>query len=103
MKIQTPDSADAPVLSVQQLKALLAACKGEGTIALRDKAILWMLLETGLRHMELQKLMLFDVNAREGTCYVRRGKGGRPRTVVFGPATAHPNGCGCACSPPPGA
>lgn len=32
--------------------------------------------------MELQKLMLSDVNAKEGTCYVRRGKGGRPRMVV---------------------
>lgn len=38
--------------------------------------------------MELQKLMLSDVNAKEGTCYVRRGKGGRPRMVVFGPAAA---------------
>jgi integrase/recombinase XerC len=88
MKHRTPGMADVPVLSEAQLKALLGSCKGEGIIALRDKAIILLFLETGIRRMELQKLMLSDVNLKEGTCYIRRGKGGRPRVAIFGPATS---------------
>jgi site-specific recombinase XerD len=88
MKIKTPGMADVPVLSEAQLKALLGSCKGEGVIALRDKSIILMFLETGMRRMELTKLMLSDVSLKEGTAYIRRGKGGRPRVVIFGPATS---------------
>jgi integrase len=88
MKHKTPGMADVPVLSEAQLKALLGSCKGEGIIALRDKAIILLFLETGIRRMDLQNLMLSDVNLKEGTCYIRRGKGGRPRVAIFGPATS---------------
>jgi site-specific recombinase XerD len=88
MKIKTPGMADVPVLSEVQLKALVGACKGEAVIALRDRCIILLFLETGMRRMELTNLLLSDVNLREGTAYIRRGKGGRPRIVIFGPATA---------------
>jgi integrase/recombinase XerC len=88
MTRKTPAMADVPVLSEAQLKALIGTCKGEGIIALRDKAIILMFLETGIRRMELQGLRLSDVSLRESTCYIRRGKGGRPRVAIFGPATA---------------
>ena len=74
MKIKTPGMADVPVLSEAELRALIGACKGDGIIALRDKAIILLFLETGIRRMELTNLMLSDVNIKEGTCYIRRGK-----------------------------
>jgi integrase/recombinase XerD len=88
MKIKTPGMTDVPVLSEAELRALIGACKGESIIALRDKGIILLFLETGMRRMELTNLMLSDVSLKEGTCYIRRGKGGRPRVVIFGPATA---------------
>jgi site-specific recombinase XerD len=88
MKVKSPGMADVPVLSEAELRALLASCKGEGIIALRDKSIILMFLETGMRRMELTNLMLSDVSLREGTVYIRRGKGGRPRVVIFGPTTS---------------
>jgi integrase/recombinase XerD len=70
------------------LRALIGTCKGDKVIPLRDKAILLMLLETGLRQSELSDLALIDVNVREGNAIVKRGKGGRGRVVIFGPATS---------------
>jgi site-specific recombinase XerD len=88
MRMKQPGMADVAVLTPLQLKNLFAACKGEGIIALRDKAILWMLFETGLRRSELSGLMMSDVTVKEGSAYVRRGKGGKPRITIFGPSSA---------------
>jgi site-specific recombinase XerD len=45
----------------------------------RNRAILWLLLDTGLQVSELCGLRLTDVDRAGGTVTVR-GKGGRPRT-----------------------
>lgn len=48
----------------------------------RNRAILWLLLDTGLSVFELCGLRLSDVDGTQGTVMVR-GKGGRPRTLPF--------------------
>jgi integrase/recombinase XerC len=51
--------------------------------ALRDRAIVLILLNTGLRVLELAQLTLPDltISERKGSLYVRDGKGGKARTV----------------------
>jgi site-specific recombinase XerD len=65
---------------------LLRACQLAGPpgghnagMTTRNRAILWLLLDTGLQVSELCGLRLTDVDRAGGTVTVR-GKGGRPRT-----------------------
>jgi len=90
------DEPVVPVLSQDQLRALVAACAappGENTGLpslrhRRDEAIVRLLAESGLRAGECIALTVDDVDLVELTVVVRRGKGGKGRTVPFGPATA---------------
>jgi site-specific recombinase XerD len=82
------DSKVTPVLSAQQLRALLAACQGPTFTHRRDEALVRLMAETGLRAGEAVGLAVDDVDVRAGTAVVRRGKGGKGRMVPFGPQTA---------------
>lgn len=82
-------------LTDEQLKALLKACQppkgAEPAVALRhrrDEAIVRLMLETGMRAGEVVALDLADLDLTEGIATVRRGKGGKGRTVPFGPEVA---------------
>lgn len=85
-----PPRLDAKVvhpLSEDQLKALIAACKGRDFRDVRDEAIVRFMLETGARAGEVVALQIDDVDLREQRAVVRRGKGGKGRVVPFGPQT----------------
>jgi integrase/recombinase XerD len=77
-----------PVLSDDQLRAMLAACKGPRLMDKRDEALIRFMAETGARAGEVLALNLGDVNLAAGTAVIHRGKGGKARTVPFGPRTA---------------
>ncbi|MCP5008446.1 MAG: tyrosine-type recombinase/integrase [Aestuariibacter sp.] len=66
--------------AVQSAQTMAGA---ETSQALRDRAIVAMLLNTGLHVLELVELTLVDLNITEqkGSVYVRDGKGGKARTV----------------------
>lgn len=81
-----PEEAMEPV-SLEQFQRLLAACEGRRMVDARDRAMLLMLLDTGLRKQELLDLCIGDIDTRTGEVFVRRGKGRKPRTVVFGAST----------------
>jgi len=81
------DDKVVPVLSDDQLKAMLAACKGPRLMDRRDEAILRLMTETGARAGEVLALDVGDVNLAAGTAVIHRGKGGKARTVPFGPRT----------------
>jgi integrase len=70
-----------------ELKALIDACSGRNLWDRMDEAIVRFMLETGARAGEVAALLLADVDLREGVAVVRRGKGGKGRTVPFGPQT----------------
>jgi integrase/recombinase XerD len=70
-----------------ELKALLAACSGRELRDRRDEAILRFMLETGARAGEVVALGVADVDLAEGVAIVGRGKGGKGRSVPFGPQT----------------
>jgi site-specific recombinase XerD len=69
------------------VKALLATCAGNGLTALRDKALLLFLLDTGARAAEVCALNTGDVDLMAGAILIRQGKGRKPRTVFMGQKT----------------
>jgi len=78
-----------PLLSDAQVKALLATCKGTSFADRRDRAIIMIFLDSGLRLSELAGLVyLQDPNASDVDLTTRAlhviGKGSRPRTVGLG-------------------
>lgn len=81
------DSKIVPELSDEQLRALIAACKGADFRERRDEAIVRLMIETGARAGEVVAMDIADVDLKEGLAVVRRGKGGKGRTIPIGPQT----------------
>lgn len=76
-----------PVLSDDDLVALIRTCRGNTFFNRRDEAIMRMLADTGLRAGELIGLTLDDVNLDLDVVTVV-GKGGSRRSVPFGAKTS---------------
>jgi site-specific recombinase XerD len=77
-----------PVLTDDELRALIKACQGQTLRDRRDEAIVRLMAETGMRAGELIALELDDVDLTRGLAIIRRGKGGKGRIAPFGPQTA---------------
>jgi len=76
-----------PVLTDDELRRLLDACKGTGFESRRDTAILRVLIETGVRLGEISGLSVEDVDWDQDVLQVM-GKGRRGRAAPFGAKTA---------------
>ena len=89
MKPPKLDKPVVPRLSDEELTALLRACRGTGFTDRRDEALIRLMTEGLLRAGEALGLRHepADVDVRRGLALVRRGKGGKGRTVPFGPET----------------
>jgi site-specific recombinase XerD len=75
-------------LTDPQIKALIAACAGTDQLRdRRDEALIRFMVETGCRAGEVAVMLLPDVSLQTGVAVVRRGKGGKGRSVPFGPQT----------------
>jgi site-specific recombinase XerD len=81
------DQKLTPVLTDEQLRALVAACQGKRFRDRRDEALVRLMAETGLRAGECAALTVADVDLDAGMATIRRGKGGKGRRVAFGPQT----------------
>lgn len=81
-------TTSVPVLTEEQLAAVLATCSGRGFEALRNRALILLLMDSGLRRFELSALDVDDVDLLERTVLVRHGKGDKPRISVIGTETA---------------
>ena len=81
------DSKIVPELSDDQLKALIKACAGKDFWERRDEAIIRIMIETGARIGEVVAMTTDDIDLTAGVAIVRRGKGGKGRTVPVGPQT----------------
>jgi site-specific recombinase XerD len=75
-----------PVLTDEQLTALLASCAGRRQVDRRDIAIIRLFLDTGGRLTEIADLKVDDVDLDRQECLVL-GKGRRPRVLPFGNRT----------------
>jgi len=83
-------SRTVPVLRPEQLKKILNACKHKDPwFTARDAAMVWLLLESGLRRAELAAANVEDVDLKSRTIAVPLGKGGKSRVAVFGDDTAN--------------
>jgi site-specific recombinase XerD len=76
-----------PVLTVDQLRAVIAACKGQSFEARRDEAIVRLFADTGIRLGEMAGLRVDNIDLNLAVAIVL-GKGSRFRTVPYGDRTA---------------
>jgi site-specific recombinase XerD len=72
-----------PILTDDDIRRLLAACKGNGFTDVRDTAIIRMLFDCGVRRSEVMGLGLADIDFEQDVAMVM-GKGRRARAVPFG-------------------
>jgi len=68
-----------PVLTASQVKQVLSECTNN-----RDKAIIMLLVDTGLRRAEICALNWGNVDIQSGIIRVDKGKGGKARSVIAG-------------------
>jgi integrase/recombinase XerD len=78
MSIEPLDPVD-----IEVVKAMMRVCPNNLT-GHRDKAMMFFLLDTGVRARELMSINLEDMNLITGDVLVRVWKGRKPRTVYLG-------------------
>jgi len=71
-------------LTPEEIARLFQCCPGRTPLEARNKAILSILLDCGLRVSELAALAVGDVDMNTGSIVVRHGKGGKQRIVHIG-------------------
>jgi integrase len=82
-----PKGSSLPdVLEPTEVEQLLLALETEPC---RERAIVYLLLDTGLRVSELAALERRDLDLYDCKLRVRKGKGNNDRVVYFSPTTAH--------------
>lgn len=84
VRLRAPAPEPQRVLTVEEVKALLAACDGTTVLGLRDRALVETLYGTGLRRRELLSLNLDDLDRARQGLVVRRGKGAKDRFQPIG-------------------
>lgn len=82
-------------LTDDEIRAMIKACtppRGATAAQMlwhrRDEALIRFMFETGTRAGEVVALEVADVDLAGGVAIVRRGKGGKGRSVPFGPQTS---------------
>lgn len=83
VKFKIPKDPPLEPANADAIKAILRTCKSN-FIGKRDKAIILMLMDTGLRACELLALDKVNLNPITGTIQVLHGKGGKFRTAYLG-------------------
>ena len=86
-----PPKVDQTVVadvSTDDVKRMLKVCDGPSLNDRRDKALIALFIDTGMRRAEMAALQVCDVDVRECIVTIRRGKGGKGRRSQFSPATA---------------
>lgn len=84
-KIKAPKLVTPPLppVSLGTVKALLKTC-GRDWLGVRDRAVILALLDTGARAAEILAFDVEDLNLITGAAFIRKGKGGKPRSVYLG-------------------
>ena len=83
VKFQVPKDPPLEPANIEAIRAILNTCKPNFT-GKRDKAMILMLMDTGLRASELLALDKVNVNPITGAIQVLHGKGGKFRTAYLG-------------------
>lgn len=87
-RVEPPQLVDqpVPVLTPDDLRALIKAAKGQTFEARRDEAIIRLFADTGIRLGEMAGLQVVDIDLSLAVAIVT-GKGSRTRSVPFGDKT----------------
>ena len=72
------------ILTEDEMAALLAHTGPGGRWGLRDRAIMELLYSTVLRLREIVRLNVGDIDLKQSTVWVHKGKGGKDRVVPMG-------------------
>ena len=84
-----PRSLPRTLLSVEQVRQLMAQPDVEGLTGVRERPMLELLYGTGMRRSELMALQIGDVDLTRSAVFIRQGKGRRDRYVPMGSSAAH--------------
>ncbi len=84
LKKPKPEKRIIQALTAGELDRLFKECSRNNALDVRNKAILSILLDCGLRVSELASLNLDDVNIDNGSLLVKHGKGNKQRVVRIG-------------------
>jgi site-specific recombinase XerD len=84
LKAPRMDRRVIQALTVDDIERLFAACSGKTALDIRNKAILSVFLDTGLRVSELASLNLDDIDNQTGAILVKHGKGKKQRIAHIG-------------------
>ena len=72
------------VLSIEDVEKILNMPDISTLLGLRDRAILEVLYSSAIRRSELKRLLIYDMDTKQGTLLVREGKGRKDRIVPLG-------------------
>jgi site-specific recombinase XerD len=86
LKVKPPRVPVEPIegISKDNIQLLVCNCARGRFNGERDRSILLILVETGIRATELTSLSLEDLDLSQNSLLIRQGKGTKPRTVFFG-------------------
>lgn len=84
LKTPKTDKKVIQALTPIEVERLFKVCSGRSPLDIRNKAILSIFLDTGLRISELAGLTLDDIDMDQGSLLIRNGKGGKQRIVHIG-------------------
>jgi site-specific recombinase XerD len=84
--VDKPEPPPVPILTDDELTALLEACKGRRFNDFRDAAMIRLLIDCGLRVSELTGIDMGDLDL-DGESVQVTGKGSRVRSAYFGAKT----------------
>ncbi|ATD69182.1 MULTISPECIES: tyrosine-type recombinase/integrase [Gordonia] len=84
--VKKPEPPSVPVFDDDDLRKLIAACKGKEFNDRRDEAFIRLLIDCGLRASELTGIAVDDLDL-DGESVVVTGKGSRVRVAYFGAKT----------------
>ena len=68
----------------EEIVRLLEACDPATEFGCRNRALIWLLLDTGLRSSEALQVELADIDWAQGRIQIRHAKGRRERVVPLG-------------------
>ncbi len=84
--IDKPEPPPVPILTDDELTALLGACKGTRFVDRRDEAVIRLLIDCGLRVSEITGIDIGHLDL-DGEAVTVTGKGSRVRPAYFGVRT----------------
>jgi site-specific recombinase XerD len=85
-KVKPPklDREILPAFTPDEVRKMLDATTGRDPVSIRNRALITLLLDSGLRLREVTELKVGSVCAQTGIIHVKRGKGGKDRITKIG-------------------